>query len=109
MLYLTKHERSVLLFLAAVMLCGSIADMVFRSIPSVSRAVTFEDRFIHKTDVNTAGFDELVRVPYIGEVTARAIIEYRQGKGRIHSLEEIRSLPVVYASNYEKMIRYLKL
>lgn len=98
-----------MLFLSAVVLCGSVADLVFRSRPSISRAMTFEDRFIYKTDVNSASFDELVRVPYIGEVTARAIIDHRQHKGRIHSLEEIRSLPVVYASNYEKMIKYLKL
>lgn len=109
MLYLTKHERSVLLFLAAVVICGSILDAVFKSAPSVSRAMMFEDRFVHTTNVNTADFDELLRVPYIGEVTARAIIAYRQDKGRIRSLDEIRSIPVIYPSNFEKMVKYLKL
>lgn len=109
MLYLTKHEKSLLLFLAAVALCGSVADMVFKTMPSVSRAMVFEDRFVHKTDINTADYDELLRVPYIGEVTARAIIAYRQDKGRIRSLEEIRSIPVIYPSNFEKMVKYLKL
>ena len=109
MFYLTKHEKGVLLSLAIIVLCGSIADAVFKSKPWIARSVSAEGRFVNKTNVNTASFDELVGVPYIGEVTARTIIEYRREKGKIHSLEEIRSVPGIYPSNYMKMIKYLKI
>lgn len=109
MLYLTKHERSVVLFLAAVVICGLIVDAFLKLRPQSGRPTTFEEKFVYQTNVNTADFDELVRVPYIGEVTARAILEYRNAHGPIRSLEEIRLIPVIYPSNYEKMIKYLKL
>lgn len=109
MLYLTKHEKSVLLSLAVIVLCGSAADTVFKRKPELAQAMTPDERFVHKTDVNTAGFDELVSVPYIGEVTARAIIAYRERQGRINSLDELRSLPGMYLSNYQKMSKYIKL
>ena len=109
MLHFTKHEKSVLLSLAVIVLCGSVADAIFKSKPEIARSVNAQDRFVNKTNVNTATFDELVRVPYIGEVTARSIMRYRREKGRIHSLEEIRSISGVYPSNYIKMAKYLKL
>lgn len=109
MFYLTRHEKAVLVSLGIIVLCGSLFNVAFRSWPSLSQALTFEDRLLHKTDVNSADFDGLVRVPYIGEVTARAIIDYRLKQGRIRSLEELRSITAIYPSNYEKMIRYLKI
>ena len=109
MLYLTKHEKGVLLSLAVIVLCGSVADAVFKSKPWIVRSVSDDGRFVNKTNVNTATFDELVGVPYIGEVTARTIMEYRREKGKIHSLEEIQSIAGIYPSNYMKMIKYLKI
>lgn len=108
MFYLTKHEKSVLLSLAVIVVCGSASDAVFKWKPETARAMTPEENFVHKTDVNTADFDELVNVPYIGEVTARAILDHRRDKGAFRTLEEIQSLPGVYFSNYTKMVKYLK-
>ena len=93
----------------AIVLCGSIAQAVFKAYPHTIQSMSAEERFVNKTSVNTASFDELIRVPYIGEVTARAIILYRKEKGKIAALEEIKSIPYIYPSNYLKMIKYLKL
>jgi DNA uptake protein ComE-like DNA-binding protein len=109
MLYLTKNEKGVLLSLAAIVLCGSIAQAFFKAYPQAAQSMSTEEKFVNKTSVNTASFDELVRVPYIGEVSARAIIKYRREKGKISALQEIQSIPYIYPSNYTKMIRYLKL
>ena len=80
MLYLTKHEKGVLLSLAVIVMCGSVIDAVFKFKPWIARSVSAEDRFVNRTNVNTADFDELVRVPYIGEVTAHSIMRYRREK-----------------------------
>jgi DNA uptake protein ComE-like DNA-binding protein len=109
MLYLTKNEKGVLLSLAAIVLCGSIAQAAFKTYPHVAQSMNTEEKFINKTNVNTASFDELIRVPYIGEVSARAIIRYRKEKGKINALQEIQSIPYIYPSNYTKMVKYLKL
>ena len=109
MLYLTKNEKGVLLSLAVIVLCGSIAQAAFKTYPHIAQSMNTEEKFINKTNVNTASFDELIRVPYIGEVSARAIIKYRREKGKITALQEIQSIPYIYPSNYTKMIKYLKL
>ncbi|MDH7571144.1 MAG: helix-hairpin-helix domain-containing protein [Armatimonadota bacterium] len=42
-----------------------------------------------KVNVNTASFEELQRLPRVGPVTARRIIEYRQANGPFRSVEEL--------------------
>lgn len=40
-------------------------------------------------NVNTAGLEDLMRLPGVGEVTARKIIEYRERNGEFRRKEEI--------------------
>ncbi len=42
-----------------------------------------------KVDINTAGAEELMKLPGIGEVLARNIISYRQAHGSFDDIEEI--------------------
>ena len=109
MFYLTKHEKGVLIALAVIVFCGVILDGVFKGGHGFEVSASGEKHFVDKTDINKAGLQELVRVPYIGEKTAKRIIAYRQEHGRIRSLEEVQALPGIYPSNYTKMIKYLKI
>lgn len=109
MTHLTKNEKTVLLVLAAVIVFGSAVQNVFHRFPAVEEAVSSPQRFVALTNVNTASFDELVRVPYIGQITARAIIEHRRAKGKFRSLDELRSVTGVLPKNYLKMRPYLTL
>ena len=49
---------------------------------------------LYPLDVNKAGYDELLRVPGIGPVSARRIVEVRQDN-RINSVEQLRKMRVV--------------
>ncbi|NUO83840.1 helix-hairpin-helix domain-containing protein, partial [candidate division KSB1 bacterium] len=40
-------------------------------------------------NLNTATFEELVRLPGVGEVLARRIIEYRTQRGKFRHVEEL--------------------
>jgi len=42
-----------------------------------------------RTETNKAPAEELGKLPGIGEPTARAIVDYRQGNGPFGSLEDI--------------------
>jgi competence protein ComEA len=52
------------------------------------------DRPIDRVNVNTASTAELEALPGIGPVTARRIVEYRETRGPIRSLEQLREAGV---------------
>ncbi len=109
MLYLTKHEKSALFSLAVIVLCGSLLNFAFTKNLRLLRWLNEEDRFSYKTDVNRAPFDELVRVPYIGEKSADKIIEHRQKFGTIQSLNELGLITHLSPASLEKAGKYLKI
>jgi predicted DNA-binding helix-hairpin-helix protein len=109
MLYLTKHEKAVLVVLAVVVVGGSLLNVVFLKAPGLTQWIDDRERFLRRTDVNAASLDELVRVPYIGEKSATRIIERRQKFGRITSLQELGLITRLSPENLEKAGKYLKI
>jgi competence ComEA-like helix-hairpin-helix protein len=111
MLHFTKQEKQVLLLVATVFTAGSLTHYVLERSPAFKNAVgVVESAEIYpKLDVNTASFDELVRIPYIGEYTARQIIDYRQQKGPFRSLEEIKLVRGIKEKNFAKFSGFLKI
>ena len=67
------------------------------------------DQLYAKVNINTASFEELVGLPYIGEYTANNIIAYRKEHGPFSSIEQIKNVKGIHAKNYEKFYRYLKI
>ena len=110
MLHFTKQEKQVLLLAATVFAVGSLTHYVLNRWPAFRDAVgVVESEEIYpKLDVNTASLEELVRVPYIGEFTARQIIDYRRQKGPFKSLEEIKLVRGIKEKNFQKFSGFLK-
>ncbi len=53
-----------------------------------------------RIDVNNAGFEELISVPYIGLKNAEKILKTRDEKGRITDLKQLKNL------RYYKRFKY---
>lgn len=58
-------------------------------------------------NINSAQESELMRLPGIGEATARKIISYREEKGNFLSIEEIMNVPGIGEKKFETMKPYL--
>lgn len=58
-------------------------------------------------DINTATFSELCRLPGIGEVKARAVIEYRESCGDFYSIEEIKNVSGIGDKTFEIIRDYI--
>ncbi len=58
-------------------------------------------------DINTAGRDDLVLVPGIGEKTADIIVAARAKKNRFGSLEELKEIRGIKEKKLEKLRPYL--
>ena len=107
MFHLTPQEKKVLIALGLIFLCGSTLDFVFKKNQRHDESGSV--RFAHQVDVNHASFEELVRVPYIGEKTAQRLINYRKEHKAFTNLEQIKTIQGIYSKSYEKMKPYLKI
>jgi competence ComEA-like helix-hairpin-helix protein len=96
----TREERVVVLFLAVSLLVGSAVVRAGRMFPSAipdfggvsgqhGEASAVDPLPVWPVDVNTAGVDDLVRLPGIGPVRASEIVRRRELTGGYSTLEEL--------------------
>lgn len=83
---------------------------MFKKYPEIVDIVNFMDseKVYPKIDINTASVEELVQVPYIGEYTARNIINYRENHGFFRVTEDVKAVKGVREKNYNIFSKYLK-
>ncbi|MDP8212901.1 MAG: helix-hairpin-helix domain-containing protein [Candidatus Zapsychrus exili] len=111
MLNFTKQERVVLVLLVTIALCGSIFNYVFKRYPELKDIVNFADSsdIYPKVDINTASVEDFVVIPYIGEYTAKNIVEYRRRYGIFNSIEQLKQVRGIREKNYNIFSKYLRI
>ena len=96
--FLTRDERTVMLFLAAALTVGAIVLCAFKVDPSVEDgAQTAATQVVVSgspaapavIDVNSASAVELENLPGIGPAKAVAIVELREERGSFGSVDEL--------------------
>lgn len=60
-------------------------------------------------NINTAGIEELVLLPGLGDTTARAILSYREHNGNFTSLDALMNVPGIGQYTVKKMKPFLTL
>ena len=111
MISFTKQERTVLFCLALIMFAGSMVGYAFKQYPQLKDIVNVVDgdELYPKVDINTATYEELVALPYIGPYTGEQIVYYRQTQGPFTSLEQLKQVKGVKEKNFEKFVGFLKI
>lgn len=74
---------------------------------SSSKASTSSELGLASVNINTATQAELEEVPYIGEVKAKAIIDYRTTNGNFKSIDELDNVKGFGSATIEKIRKYL--
>jgi competence ComEA-like helix-hairpin-helix protein len=101
-LYLTPQERLVLGVLCAVIFFGSVLQYCFKRMPSAAAKMEYIEsrRWQGKVNINTAGEEELKKVPYLGAAMARRIIAYRQDHGLFAAVSDLMAVKGIGAANF---------
>jgi len=102
MFNLTQEERKVILFLLAVACLGlgiNSALKVNSRIVSVLRT----DERIAKINLNQARLQELLNLPGITPKLAKNIIAYRNTKGVLNDIEELKEIKGIGDYRYERL------
>lgn len=109
MIIFTKQEKCILCVVLGVSLAGSAIQSILHVKPHLKDAFRIIDRkkSYFQVDINTASVEELVKVPYIGEFTAKRIVRYRKKFNGFSSLEELKKVKGIREKNYERFYSYL--
>jgi competence protein ComEA len=96
--------------LDALNLASSLKDEQKIYVPRMGEEVTVEQRTDFssqgeggKVNINTAGTDELNRLPGIGPVLADRIVEYREEHGPFTSLESLKNVPGIGEKKFKDL------
>ena len=106
----TPRERRFLALAAAAAVC--IVSLAFwyavPPSPAQTSSVAVEPlRESFRVDLNTAGVDELMTLPGIGEKRAEDIIAYRRANGPFRIPEELTEVPGIGEGILEGLIDYV--
>ncbi len=63
----------------------------------------------NKINLNSAGLTELMKLPRVGEVTARRIIEWREENGGFKRVEDIMEVKGIGPKTYEQFIHMIEI
>ena len=111
MFHFTKDERLVLFVFSVVIFSGTTLNMAYKKYPHLKNIVHLMQTNIlySKLDLNQATAQELIKIPYIGEMTAKNIVEYRYQHGSFEVLEDLKKVKGIRDKNFEKFKDYLKI
>ncbi len=63
---------------------------------------------IHKIDINTASFKEVLSIVYLDYKTTKMLFNYRDSVGKIANLKEIKKIPEFPVDKYDRIALYLR-
>ena len=83
-------------------------DMSIEQKTTVSSPVTSGQASTGKVNLNTATEAELTTLPGIGPAKAKAILEYRDQKGRFKSIDDLKNVSGICEKTFEKLKEYIE-
>lgn len=101
MFNLTHQERQVGLFLITIALIGLGTNFCLKSNSKAKRIFAI-DINLSKIDLNQVSLQDLLGTRYISKTLAEKIIAYRNTRGRIEDLEELKQIKGINSKRYEK-------
>lgn len=114
---LNKTEKiliSIFLLLSSLIILYNVfyipmlpnADIIKKEVV-IQDAEEEKNKFSGAVDINSAGIEELKKIPGVGESTAKKIIDYREENGGFSTKEEIINVSGIGKKKFESMKDYI--
>ena len=109
----TRKQLIVIFFLATTLFIGTIVKLGMDRhwwLPETEIVSTLKPEDIKvKLDINDAPWYELVLLPKLGEVKAKAIVAYREKYGSFKSIDELSKVKGINTSVLESIRDHIKI
>ena len=109
----TRKQLIVIFFLATTLFIGTIIKLGMDHhwwLPETEIVSTLKPEDIKvKLDVNNAPWYELVLLPKLGEVKAKAIVAYREKYGNFKSIDELSKVKGINTAVLESIRDHIKI
>ncbi len=97
-----KKMITVSVFIVAFIGFVSMVQGSAYGFPGAGKVLTGTPAASGKININTAGVQELVKLPRVGEKTAQRIIEYREKHGKFKRIEDIMKVKGIGEKTFKK-------
>lgn len=67
-----------------------------------------ENQINNPVDINSATINDLLQIPFLNVITAKAIIDFRNSKGNFKSIEELKSVEQLDQQTIDKIKPFIK-
>jgi len=98
----TNEEKKVILFILGLALCGLVLNNLVKVNCAVERMV-YPAIQLTKLDINKVSLAELVATKCVSMKLAQRILEYRNSRKELSSLEELKEIKGIGDQRYEKL------
>jgi|AntAceMinimDraft_16_1070373.scaffolds.fasta_scaffold02980_4 competence protein ComEA len=98
-----KKLISTIIVFAFILVVIIILIIVFQKITEPT-----EQEVITKININNADIEKLIKLPGIGQIKAKAIMNYRENIGGFKSLKELTKVKGIGKKTFEKILPYIE-
>lgn len=115
---ITKKSKVTIILLGSILVIGILILVVNNLMQTSQKGKELQEgtgitegknEEFKKVNINTADIETLVKLPGIGPVKAKAIIDYRESIGKFESLNEISKVKGIGKETVAKLESYLEI